>query len=388
MMGPMRLPTIMFLCLFAFVSSVVRGEGDQLYGVHWWDYPYPNAGAGPDGGWSVEDIVTNSVTWWQAPYFVPLYQQITGVHNAAIITRLDYDWDQTVPAPSTTSPQNWANTILTDVIGQVGPYVHRWIIGNEPNLISSGNGWSANEITPADYAQVYSAVRSAIKLVRPQDEVLFAPASPGGVIDGVRWEDGNQWLSEAIDATLALPGGAIDGFALHAYGGQATAADSVAEFHDTYTSQLAIIDSHPVLRDTTAYITEWNRATSTSGDLAANEQVSADFLAQSLLDVNAWNQTPGNHNIRGMAWFAYNKDYGDWNQYSIEWWQTQGNPVGSSGDLWTALMNSSSLPAGLVGTRPGVPEPASLVLVLLSMNVCACARGRIPRDSHRGSQRA
>jgi hypothetical protein len=352
--------------LFALsVVCQVHGAGDKLYGVHWWDYPYPAAGSGPEGGWSVEDIVTNSVPWWQAPYFVPLYQQITSVHNAAIITRLDYDWDQTIPAPTTTSPATWANAILSDVISQVGPYVHRWIIGNEPNLNGSGNAWTSNQITPAGYAQVYSAVRQVIKAARPQDEVLFAPVSPGGVIAGVRWMDGNQWLSQAIDATLALPGGAIDGFALHAYGGQPTATDSVTEFHDGYTSQLALIDSHPALKNTSAYITEWNRATSTSGDLAANEQVSADFLALSLLDIDAWNHTAGNHNIRGTAWFAFNKDYGDWNQYSIEWWKTQGNPVGSSGDLWTALMNSSDLPAGLVGTRPPVPEPCTVTQVCL-----------------------
>src|ERR1051326_7299420 len=128
------LTTSVLLC--AAISSLsihVHASGEKLYGVHWWDYPYPNAGPGPDGGWSVEDIVTNSVPWWQAPYFVPLYQQVTANHNAAIITRLDYDWDQTVPAPTTESAQTWANAIMSDVISQVGPYVHRWIIGNEAN---------------------------------------------------------------------------------------------------------------------------------------------------------------------------------------------------------------------------------------------------------------
>jgi hypothetical protein len=373
--------------LFALlVVCQVHGAGDKLYGVHWWDYPYPAAGSGPDGGWSVEDIVTNSVPWWQAPYFVPLYQQITSVHNASIITRLDYDWDQTIPAPTTTSPATWANAILSDVISQVGSYVHRWIIGNEPNLNGSGNAWPSNQITPAGYAQVYSAVRQVIKAARPQDEVLFAPASPGGAIAGVRWMDGNRWLSQAIDATLALPGGAIDGFALHAYGGQPTATDSVTEFHDGYTSQLALIDSHPALKNTSAYITEWNRATSTTGDLAANEQVSADFLALSLLDIDGWNHTHENHNIRGTAWFAFNKDYGDWNQYSIEWWKTQGNPVGSPGDLWTALMNSSGLPAGLVGTRPPVPEPCTVALVCL-LAMCAWFKLTFARNRRNPTQR-
>src|SRR5437868_4352215 len=112
-MFPMARSVSIAVCLIAFAAAgELRAAGEKLYGVHWWDYPYPNAGAGPDGGWSVEDIVTNSVPWWQAPYFVPLYQQVTSIHNAAIITRLDYDWDQTVPAPSTMSPTNWANAIL------------------------------------------------------------------------------------------------------------------------------------------------------------------------------------------------------------------------------------------------------------------------------------
>jgi hypothetical protein len=181
--------------------------------------------------------------------------------------------------------------------------------------------------------------------------VLFAPVSPGAAIAGVRWKEGNQWLSEAIDATLALPNGGIDGFALHAYGGQATALASTTEFHNTYTSQLALIDTHSTLQSKPVYITEWDRATPTTGTLTANEQITADFISQSLTDVDNWNRVPGNHNIRSLSWFVDNKDYGDWNQYSLEWWQTHGNPNGSSGDLWTALFNKSSLKAGVVGLR-------------------------------------
>jgi hypothetical protein len=342
------------VCVAAlFGSAETRAAGQKLYGVHWWDYSNPSVGSGPDGGWSVETVVTNSDPWWQAPFFVPLYQQVTSTHDAEIVTRLDFNWGETVPAPTSSSAQDWANKIVSDVIGPLGSYAHRWIIGNEPNIVSEGNGWSSNQIFPTDYAQIYQTVRQTIRAQRPNDEILFAPVSPGGVIPGVRWKSGNQWLSEAIDATLALPGGAIDGFAIHAYGNPFTsAAQAVAEFHDSYTSQLAIIDARQ-LTQVPVYITEWNRATSTSGNLAANEQVTADFLRMSLLDVDAWNRMPGDHNIRSLTWFVYNKDYGDaWNQYSLEWWQSQGNPVGDDGDLWTALMNGSSLLAGLVGTRP------------------------------------
>ena len=340
------------ICLMLWPTGPVHAAGEQLYGVHWWDYARPTVGSGPTGGWSVETVVTESDPWWQGWWFEPLYQQVTSTHNAAIVTRVDYNWGQTVPAPASSSAQNWANKIVSDVIGPLGNYAHRWIIGNEPNIIGEGNGWPSSQVTPAGYAQIYQTVRQTIKAQRPNDEVLFAPVSPGGVIPGVRWKDGNGWLAEAIDATLALPGGAIDGFAIHSYGNPfAGASQAVTEFHNTFVSQLAVIDARP-LKDVPVYITEWNRATATTGNLAANEQVSADFLRLALLDVDAWNRRPGNHNIRSLGWFIHNKDYGDWNQYSLEWWQSQGNPVGHAGDLWTALIASSSLPAGLAGTRP------------------------------------
>ncbi len=367
--------SLMCTLLVAIVSQA-RGAGDKLYGVHWWDYSSPTVGTGPDSGWSVETVVTNSAAWWQAPFFVPLYQQVTANHNAAIITRIDYDWGQTVPAPSTSTAQAWATKIVNEVVSLLGPYAQRWIVGNEPNIIGEGNGWTANEITPTGYAQVYATVRSAIKAIRPQDEVLFAPVSPGGVINGIRWKDGNLWLGEAIDATLALPGGAIDGFALHAYGGQATAAASVSDFHNGFTSQIAVIDARS-LTNTPVYITEWNRATSTTGNLAANEQITADFISQSLVDVDNWNRTPGNHNIRALAWFIYNKDYGaDWNQYSLEWWQSQGNPVGQPGDLWTALMNGSALNTGIVGTRPTADFNADGIVNATDWNAWRAAFGK------------
>jgi len=342
---------VILYCLACTSYCQAMAAGERLYGVHWWEYANPTVGPGPQGGWSVETIVTESEVWWRAPWFVPLYQHVTTTYNAQIITRIDYNWGQTVPAPSSSSAAAWAAKIINDVIGPLGPYAKRWILGNEPNILGEGNGWPANQITPSSYAQIYHTVRQAIRAVRPQDEVLFAPVSPGGVIAGVRWMDGNQWLAEAIDATLALPGAGIDGFAIHAYGNPFVgAAQAVAEFRNTYVSQLAVIDSRN-LRDATIYLTEWNRATSTTGDLAANEQVSADFLRQSVLDVDAWNRIPGNHNIRSMAWFV-NEGHGGWNEYSLKWWKSQGNPPGHPGDLWTALIESHDPQAGLAGTRP------------------------------------
>jgi hypothetical protein len=347
----MKRAILFFSCSINLICGQVHAAGERLYGVHWWEYANPTVGSGPQGGWSVETIVTESEAWWRAPWFVPLYQQVTTTYNAEIITRVDYNWGQTVPAPSTSSASAWATKIINEVIGPLGPYAKRWIIGNEPNIVGEGNGWPANQITPSGYAQIYHTVRQAIRAVRPQDEVLFAPVSPGGVIAGVRWKDGNEWLAEAIDATLALPDAGIDGFAIHAYGNPFVgAAQAVSEFHNTYVSQLAVIDSRN-LRNAPVYLTEWNRATSTTGNLSANEQVTADFLRQAIQDVDAWNRIPGNHNIRSMAWFV-NEDHGGWSEYSLKWWKSQGNPPGHPGDLWTALMDSHVPLAGLAGSRP------------------------------------
>lgn len=359
------------------VDCQVQAAGEKLYGVHWWDYDRPTVGSGPDGGWDVETVLTNSDPWQQGWWFDALYQQVKQTHDAEILTRVDYTWNNghtTVPTASMMSATDWGNKILSDIIGPLGPYAHRWIIGNEPNILGEGDGWPSNQISPAAYAQIYATVRQVIKTQRPQDEVLFAPVSPGGVIAGVRWKDGNQWLSEAIDATLALPGGAIDGFAIHSYGGGSTAANSVLNFHNDFISQLSVIDSQS-LKDVPVYITEWNRWTSTTGNQAANEQVSADFLRQSLSDVDVWNRTPGNHNIVSLGWFTYN-DVGGWENYSIEWWRMHGNAEGTSGDLWTALVGSSNLAAGMRGTRPSADYNADGMVNELDYSAWRIAFGK------------
>jgi len=367
-----------YILLFAFaLVSQSRAAGERLYGVHWWDYNRPNVGSGPDGGWDVETVLTNSDPWQQGWWFDALYQQVNQSHNAEIITRVDYTWNNghtTVPTSAMMSASDWGNKILSDIIGPLGSYAHRWIIGNEPNLLGEGDGWTSNQVTPAGYAQIYNTVRQVTKAQRPQDEVLFAPVSPGGVVSGVRWKEGNQWISEAVDATLALPGGAIDGFAIHGYGGGATATESVANFHSDYVSQLNLIDSRSQ-KQAPVYVTEWNRWTSTTGNQAADEQVSADFLRQSLADVDSWNRTPGNHNIVSLAWFIYDNVPG-WENYSIEWWRTHGNAEGQAGDLWTALTASSNLLAGMRGTRPVADYNADGVVNLSDYTAWRNAFGR------------
>jgi len=364
---PVRIPAVLLAALTILASAGrLSANGERLYGVHWWDFNNGwQVGAGAEGGWSTETVLTHSAPWWESGFFQPLYQSVSQQHGASIITRIDYNWGETIPSPGNPDRASWKNDVLA-VVGALGAYSTRWIVGNEPNLVGEGNGWPNSRITPAGYAAVYHEIRAAIKAVRPMDEVLVAPPSPGGVISGVRWMSGNVWLGQTIDAIHALPGGDIDGFALHAYGNPVVgAAAAVQDFHNGYASQLAVIDARGE-QEAPIYITEWNRATSTTGNLAANEQVTADFIRGSLADVDAWNQTPGRHNIISLSWFVQNQDYGGWSEYSLEHWKGFGHPVGHAGDLWTAFLEGAQYPAGLAGTRP-VPEPGAVWLAVIAL---------------------
>lgn len=359
----------------ACAATPAMANGEQLYGVHWWDYSHPSVGDGTNGGWAAETIITHSgAAWWEAPWFQPLFAEIHNNRGASIVTRVDYNWGETIPNPSSPHYNTWKNDVV-NVANTLGAYSTRWVIGNEPNLTVEANNWPNQHITPQQYAQTYVNVRNAIKAVRPNDEVLVAPVSPGGIIPNIRWKDGNQYLSETISAIKSISpgaGGDIDGFAIHAYGNPFTGGDgALNDFANTYKNQLNIIDAAG-FEDTSAYITEWSRGTSTSGNLAANEAVTAEFIRDAFKDVHTWNTTPGNHNIMGMMWFVYNKDYGGWDDQSLEWWRNAGNPHGHPGDLWTAYLESGAYPAGVKGLKPisegFVPEPGSGLLVL----ICAC----------------
>lgn len=377
--------------LCACEAPASRADGTRLYGIHWWGY---SPGATVDttpatlldsvthGGWDVETVLTHSASWWTAAHFRPLYQDLYQTKNVTIITRIDYDWGQTVPSPTNPDCAGWPAAVA-GVVNTLRGSAHLWIIGNEPNVNGEGSGWPNNQVTPAGYAAIYRTVRQAIHTTAGPSptgphRVLIAPVSPGGVIPGVRWMSGTEWLAQVIDK---IPAAEIDGFALHSYGG------SVAEFRRGYTEQLHVIDSRG-FTDKPVYMTEWNRyATPGSDD---EEAAAAQFCRDAFADVNAWNQGPCNHNIVSLCWFVYDADQqagGGWNGFAIEYWKTQGDPAGHMGDLFTAFGQTVDLryPAGAIGT----PSPATGGMVDAPPTGANIAIGVRPAvDSHNLSSQA
>ena len=368
-------PVAWVTALFCVPAATLAADADTLVGIHQWglqdgtlDYtrsidpvPAQMLDSRNRGAWDVEVVNTHGDVWQQAGFFVPLFRVLYTDKKVSIVTRVEYKYGQTIPAPTTINPTTWAGNVA-GVVGTLKNWTHVWQLGNEPNLIESGGGWTNNQISPRAYADAYKLIRDRLQQpdatgVAGPAKLLVAPVSPGGVIPGVRWRDGSQYLGETIDAIHTV-GSPIDGFAVHAYGGGATTADALRDFHAGFAEQVAIIDAKGHA-EAPVYITEWNRfATPTGPDAARQEALAADFARQGLRMLDRWNRTPGNHNIVSAGWFVYEKSSnngtGAWDGYSIDYWKDHGNPRGSSGDLYTAFEQAAraGYKAGLVGARP------------------------------------
>lgn len=357
--GPDGMRVITFILLSCLVTSVPTRAADSpyLYGIHWWGHwqgqPIDNTpcqlfDCQTYGGWDVETVLTHSDGHWKPSFFVPLYQELTGNKNMSIITRIDYKWGETVPTPTGPDHATWPDSCVS-AVNTLSNYCHIWQIGNEANVTWEATNWPETRIYPAQYAEIYRNVRNAIHTSAnpsPTGEHIVCIAAPSpGEPGGPRWMSGTQWLGEVLDA---IPDDEIDGVGIHSYGG------TVSGFRSSYSALLAELTSRG-LHNVPVYMTEWNRA-ATPGSASA-EAAAAQFCRDAFADVHNWNQTPGNHNIVCLAWFIYDADQqagGVWDKYSIEYWRTDGNPLGDPGDLFTAfrLAVDQHYPAGATG-NPG-----------------------------------
>jgi len=335
---------VMTILVLAMISgdTLYAADANKLYGIHWWGH---SQGVGVDttpkslldlptySAWDTETVLTHSDYWWSPGYFTDLYSTLYS-WNVSLITRVDYTWNDTIPAPSDPNYSSWPSVVVNNVVNVLKDKSHIWIVGNEPNILcAEGSLWPDRKIQPADYAAVYRNVRNAIHqsaAVGPPGQHIVLLAGPSyGPAEGVRWMSGATYLAQTLDN---LSPSEVDGFALHAYGW------NLAEFQDQYRTQLRIIDQKG-FGNKPIWITEFGRYTIDDND----EQNSAQFVRDAFSDVNAWNQTAGNRDIIGMTWFVYDCNQqagGGWNNWAIEYWKDHGFPSGDSRDLFTAFQQA------------------------------------------------
>ncbi len=336
----------MALAAVGMIASPTFADSPRLMGIHWWGYtPGQSLDAGAANlldfaGWDLETVLTHEGEFWSAGYIAPLYAQITSLTGVSMITRVDYRWSETVPAPLNVDAEGFPQAVV-NLVNTLRHGCHTWVIGNEPNQSGAYAHWPDGSIPPEAYAAVYRAVREAIHtqaLPSPLGPhvVLFAPVGPNPTSD--------DYLRVAIRNTPATK---IDGFAVHAY------ARMWISFHDQYVSQLNVIDEAG-LHDRPVYMTEMG-IYAQPGNLD-EEAAAARFCREAFADLNNWNQQEGHHNIIAATWFVYDSDQqntGIWNPFSLEYYLHNGYPLGDPHDLYTAFADTVNLgyPAGVIGTR-------------------------------------
>lgn len=341
------------LLISLMVTAAARADSPWLYGIHWWGYTQgQNIDTTPAGlldcpaygGWDLETVLTHNGYTWGPWYILPLYLHLTMQQNMTMITRIDYRWDETVPAPANPDHAGWPADVV-NLVDTLADGCHLWVIGNEPNHVGIWANWLDGTISPEAYADIYTSVRHAVHDTARSSRlgphrVLFTAVAPNAT--------SNEWLAQAIDH---VPAGLIDGFTIHAYGRMDPS------FHDIYTSILAVIDQKGYA-DRPVYMTEMGYY-ATPGQLQ-EEADAARFSRDAFADVHAWNQVPGHHNIVSMMWFVYDADQqgmGVWDGFSIEYYRDHGVPLGDPDNLFTAFEQTVDhrYPAGAVGTTPPVP---------------------------------
>lgn len=317
-------------------------DANSLYGIHW--YANPNDIASSDAdvmlqgneSWILEITHVDAAaappwdlpSWWQGNYNGPA---IDGKGHS-LVYRIQPYWDRNVPHPSDPfTLTDFANGAAA-AADTMKSHVRFWQVGNEVNLNGENRHWNGVDgytviwtPDPADYAATYLAVRDAIHTVTPQftvpqQVVLMQPVSPGNVIPGVRFMDGNEFLWRQIEAIPEADRDRIDGFALHAYAEPGGANFGFDGFMESLREQIMIIDQFG-LHDRPLIITEFNKHMPNATEAA----IGARFVQQAFTGLHAWNTGTGgawpglaNHQIVGACWFVFRTDGGTWQDYSLQ----------------------------------------------------------------------
>jgi len=371
---------IFFLVLFWAINVYSTTDSSYLYGIHWYgntdsispgDRTDVEDMTGDKGVWVLEITHVDSAVapaWDQPPYKATHSQKVTQSKGHSMIFRVQPYWGRNVPHSSDPYTLTNYSDDCKSAANTLKDYCHIWQIGNEVNLLGENKYWDGSgynnqwEPTPTQYADTYVACRDKIHEITPNTTpatqlVLMQPVSPGNVIAGVRFMDGNEFLWRMIEGVADK--NKIDGFALHGYAEPGGTNYGLEGFWDSIREQLMIIDQLG-LGDRPVYITEFNKH---MPDLA-NAEIGAHFLHRAYSYMNSWNTGSGgewlglsNHNIVGATWFVYPSGFG-WDEYSLQYWKNGTSAFDEEHDPWKSFNYScgSGYAKGSSGGGPTVSE--------------------------------
>ena len=219
--------------------------------------------------------------------------------------------------------------------------VHTFVLGNEFNLALEAQAFPDARM-PTDWiAAVYRATRARIRSVpgHEADRLYLGAVSPGPA-DAARRASGEETM-RALLTTLAPA--EIDGLALHAYGGWLRPQDNGGRealdvFRASLFEQVAAVDTLGHAR-TPLLLTEFSALVHAAPDARRAEERPrlARFLTDAYRAIDAWNETPGRHNLLGAIYFTLGNA-----AFASEWLvpYRAGGPDGGGGpdvNPWEAL---------------------------------------------------
>ena len=174
-------------------------KAPTIYGLH----EGPADWMGTTKGW-----LTFTVNVWEVSRLD--YSQLAA-QGHSVIVRLNNGYYPNGTIPHMGKYQAFADRCRYVVERSVGARI--WVVGNEPNHPQE---WPANvKIYPADYADCYRRVRTAIKAACPTDEVLVAPSAPWCALVKYAGNPSGDWVQYLLDVLDRA--GDVDGVALHTY---------------------------------------------------------------------------------------------------------------------------------------------------------------------------
>ena len=316
----------------------------------------------------MEVINTHGPRGRTPPFFQPLYSDLYNNKKITPITRIEYEYGKTVPSPSTINSQTWANNHVVPLINTLkdSALVAARQRAEHHRRRRRLDEWPGHA---AGYAQVYKDVRNAIQSSAQvgspgAHKLMVAPVSPGGVIPGVRWMGGNDWLGQTIDAH---PG---DQHADRRHrparlrrrrrGAAVFGRHHAADRGDRRQRPRQRADfSHrvePLQRPEPAGCGRPRRTPRTSRD-ARSRNSTAGTARRAITTSSA---PPGSSTTPAIA---TTPPAPPWAGYSIKYWKTAGNPYGTNGDLQTAFEQAvdQRYAAGFSGGTS--PMPASVQMI-------------------------